>query len=33
MMIEASTIELDDVVRLQDDSGRPDGHIENEHLE
>ena len=33
MMIEASTIELDDVVRLQDDSGRPDGHIKNEHLE
>jgi len=31
IMIEASTIELDDVVRLQDDSGRPDGHIENEH--
>jgi len=32
-MLETSTIELDDVIRLHDDSGRPDGHIENEHLE
>lgn len=33
IMLEASTIELDDVVRLQDDSARPDGHIESEHSE
>ena len=30
-MIEASTIELDDVYRLQDDSKRQHGKIENEH--
>jgi hypothetical protein len=28
---EASTPELDDVVRLQDDAGRPDGRIDAEH--
>tara|TARA_B110000467_G_C18261895_1_gene446841 strand:- start:561 stop:1037 length:477 start_codon:yes stop_codon:yes gene_type:complete len=33
IMIEASTMDLDDVVRLQDDFGRPDGHIKNEHSE
>jgi len=31
-MLEASTIQLDDVVRLSDDSGRPDGKIDSEHL-
>ena len=30
-MIEASTVELDDVIRLQDDTGRPDGRISHEH--
>jgi quercetin dioxygenase-like cupin family protein len=30
-MIEASTIELDDVYRLQDDTKRQHGKIENEH--
>jgi mannose-6-phosphate isomerase-like protein (cupin superfamily) len=29
--IEASTTELDDVIRLQDDSGRPHGRISYEH--
>jgi len=29
--VEASTIELDDVFRLQDDSARRHGHIESEH--
>lgn len=28
---EASTLELDDVVRVHDDFGRPDGHIPQEH--
>ena len=28
---EASTLELDDVVRVHDDLGRPDGHIAEEH--
>jgi len=31
LMIEASTLELDDVVRVEDDWDRPDGRIENEH--
>jgi len=31
-MLEASTIQLDDVVRLSDDSDRPDGKIASEHL-
>jgi mannose-6-phosphate isomerase-like protein (cupin superfamily) len=31
VMVEASTPELDDVVRLQDDAGRPDGRIASEH--
>lgn len=30
-LIEASTTHLDDVIRLQDDSGRADGRIEEEH--
>lgn len=29
--IEASTTHLDDVVRHEDDSGRPSGRIDNEH--
>jgi mannose-1-phosphate guanylyltransferase len=29
--IEASTTELDDVIRLQDDQNRPDGRIDSEH--
>ena len=31
ILIEASTHHLDDVVRLEDDFGRPDGKIEAEH--
>lgn len=31
-LIEASTNHLDDVIRLQDDSGRSDGKIMSEHL-
>jgi mannose-6-phosphate isomerase len=31
VLIEASTAHLDDVVRLQDDSNRPSGRIEDEH--
>jgi mannose-6-phosphate isomerase-like protein (cupin superfamily) len=30
-LMETSTTELDDVVRLQDDAKRPDGRIEGEH--
>ncbi len=30
-LIEASTPQVDDVIRLQDDSGREDGRIESEH--
>jgi mannose-6-phosphate isomerase len=30
-IIEVSTPELDDVVRIADDHHRPDGHIEDEH--
>mgnify|MGYP001586744810 CR=1 FL=1 len=30
-MIEASTLELDDIVRLADEWGRPSGRIESEH--
>lgn len=29
--IEASTTELDDVIRLQDDQNRPNGRIDSEH--
>jgi mannose-6-phosphate isomerase len=29
---EVSTPEVDDVVRLEDDTGRPDGRIESEHV-
>ena len=29
---EVSTPEVDDVIRIQDDSGRPDGKIEHEHV-
>lgn len=31
ILIEASTTELDDVIRLSDDYSRPDGKIESEH--
>lgn len=31
VMIEASTPDVDDVIRLDDDAGRPDGRIESEH--
>ncbi len=31
VMLEASTPEVDDVVRIADDTGRPDGRIESEH--
>lgn len=31
ILIEASTNELDDVVRLEDDYQRPDGRVEKEH--
>ena len=30
-IIESSSIELDDVIRLEDDTGRPSGRIESEH--
>lgn len=32
MLIEVSSNHLDDVFRLQDDSNRPDGKIESEHV-
>lgn len=31
VMFEVSTPQVDDVVRLQDDTSRPDGRIESEH--
>ncbi len=31
LMVEASTTELDDVIRLADDANRPSGRIESEH--
>tara|TARA_B110000495_G_scaffold84389_1_gene72548 strand:- start:1207 stop:1677 length:471 start_codon:yes stop_codon:yes gene_type:complete len=31
-IIESSTIELDDVIRLEDDTDRPNGKIKSEHL-
>ena len=31
--VEASTPEVEDVIRIQDDSGRGDGRIEGEHRE
>ena len=31
LLIEASTVELDDIFRLEDDSGRQHGRIEKEH--
>jgi mannose-6-phosphate isomerase len=31
LLIEASTPQLDDVVRIADDHGRPDGRIDSEH--
>jgi len=31
LMLEASTPEVDDVIRIQDDTNRPDGRIESEH--
>ena len=30
-IIESSSVELDDVIRLEDDTGRPNGRIESEH--
>lgn len=33
IMLEASTTELDDVIRLADDIGRSHGRIESEHLD
>ncbi|MBI5469864.1 cupin [Candidatus Kaiserbacteria bacterium] len=33
VMLEASTPEVDDVIRIADDTGRPDGRIEREHQE
>ena len=30
--VEASTLELDDVIRLEDDANRPNGKIESEHV-
>ena len=30
-IIESSTIELDDIIRLEDDTGRKNGRIESEH--
>ncbi len=32
VMLEASTPEVDDVVRIQDDAGRGDGRIQSEHI-
>lgn len=32
VMIEASTPEVDDVIRIEDDTGRGDGRIESEHI-
>jgi mannose-6-phosphate isomerase len=32
LLVEVSTPELDDVVRIEDDMGRGDGRIESEHL-
>ena len=31
IIIESSSIELDDIIRLEDDSGRENGRIESEH--
>ncbi len=31
LLIEASSLEVDDVIRLTDDSGRSDGRIQSEH--
>ncbi|MEK6858822.1 MAG: hypothetical protein AABX53_02840 [Nanoarchaeota archaeon] len=31
VMLECSTPHVDDVVRIQDDTGRPDGRIQSEH--
>lgn len=31
VMLEASTPEVDDVIRIEDDTGRPDGRIDSEH--
>ena len=30
-IIESSSVELDDVIRMEDDTGRPNGRIESEH--
>lgn len=32
VLMEVSTPEVDDVVRVEDDTGRPDGRIESEHV-
>ena len=32
ILMEVSTPEVDDVIRLEDDTSRPDGRIESEHL-
>ena len=32
ILMEVSTPEVDDVIRLEDDASRPDGRIESEHL-
>lgn len=31
ILMEVSTPEVDDVIRIEDDTNRPDGKIENEH--
>ena len=31
LMVESSTVELDDVFRIHDDTNRPDGYIASEH--
>lgn len=31
VLLESSTPEVDDVIRIEDDTQRPDGRIENEH--
>jgi hypothetical protein len=32
VLMEVSTPHVDDVVRIEDDTNRPDGRIESEHL-
>lgn len=33
VLMEVSTPEVDDVIRIEDDTSRPDGKIESEHLQ